>query len=863
MPPLYIDLAVPLAVDKLFTYTVPPELHDAVQRGVRAVAPFGKRTVVGVVVKVSTHVPQFTSSHTRLRAVLDILDLKPIISDELFHLAEWMADYYFVSLGEVLKSLLVQGALRAGKRSVRLDVPHIEQAVARGSWTKMQQGILRALSKSPSMSVSSLQKKVGTKSIYATLNALERDGYLSITEEQPRLTATSKTEKVIEIDEKARARWREWLESIESEINRRRASRQIEAIRKLSSMESVNLSVTQFLKDTRVSLSTLRTLERKQLVTVVGREVSRTTEYDLYPSSLGARDIVLNSHQKQALEIIQSQLEQNRFHTFMLHGVTGSGKTQVYIEAIREALRLGKTAIVLVPEISLTPQIVRRFKYHFGDGVVAIHSRMSLGERYDAWRLAREGRCDIVIGPRSAIFAPLRNLGLIVVDEEQEASYKQFDQTPRYHARDVAIMRASYANAVVVLGSATPSFESYTNAVNRKYTLIELPERVDNARLPRIEIVDMTAERQKRLSVFRDERLAEFRVDAVKARASKRKFEFDSISDLLKEKIGDRLRKKEGIILLQNRRGFAPFIECPDCGYVEMCDNCNITLTYHLAQHHLRCHYCGFVKPAPDVCPECRSIDIQYRGFGTQRVEEDLKRLFPDASMIRMDLDTTSRKGSHDTMLKKFSEGDVDILLGTQMVAKGLDFSRVTLVGVISADTQMLLPDFRSAERTFQLLTQVAGRAGRSTLAGEVVIQTFQPQHYSLKHVLTHGFNSFYEEEQTYRKELDYPPYSRLVLIEFKGKQENEVLRQASQFAELLKQHSRHFITLGPAEAVIARLRGFFRCHIVIKDLKQADPSGTYLHQALRKALDSFRGSGAGKSKSVQLILDVDPVGMM
>ena len=863
MPPLYIDLAVPLAVDKLFSYTVPPELHDAVQRGVRAVAPFGKRTVVGVVVKVSTRVPQFTSPLTHLRPVQDILDLEPIISGELFHLADWMAEYYFVSLGEVLKSLLVQGALSAGKRSVRLNRLDVEQVVTQGSWTKRQQEILRVLSKSPSMSVSSLQKKIATKDIYATLNTLARKGYLSITEERPRSTTASKTEKVIEIDEKARMRWREWIESIESEMNRGRASHQIKAIQKLSSIESGTITVTQFLKDTRVSLSTLRTLERKQVVTVVGREVSRTTEYELYPSSLGARDIVLNSHQKQALETIQSGLEKNQFHTFLLHGVTGSGKTQVYIEAIREALRLGKTAIVLVPEISLTPQIVRRFKYHFGDRVVAIHSRMSLGERYDAWRLAREGRCDIVIGPRSAVFAPLRNLGLIVVDEEQEASYKQFDQTPRYHARDVAIMRASFANAIVVLGSATPSFESYTNAVNRKYTLVELPERVDNAQLPRIEIVDMTGERQKRLSVFRDERKAEFREDAVKARASKRKFEFDSISDLLRGKIEDRLGKKEGIILLQNRRGFAPFIECPDCGYVEMCDNCNITLTYHLSQHHLRCHYCGFVKPAPDVCPECRSIDIQYRGFGTQRVEDILRKLFPGVSMIRMDLDTTSRKGSHDAMLKKFSEGDVDILLGTQMVAKGLDFSRVTLVGVISADTQMLLPDFRSAERTFQLLTQVAGRAGRSTLAGEVVIQTFQPQHYSLKHVLTHGFSSFYEEEQTYRKELDYPPYSRLVLIEFKGKQENEVLRYASEFAGLLKQHGRHFITLGPAEAVIARLRGSFRCHIVIKDLKISDPSGAYLHQALGKALDSFRGSAMGKNKSVQLIIDVDPVGMM
>jgi primosomal protein N' (replication factor Y) len=477
--------------------------------------------------------------------------------------------------------------------------------------------------------------------------------------------------------------------------------------------------------------------------------------------------------------------------------------------------------------------------------------------------LTREGKYSIVIGPRSAVFAPLKNLGLIVVDEEHEASYKQFDQSPRYHARDVALVRAQHLDAVVVLGSATPALESYANAMSGKYTLIELPERVDNAQLPKIEIVDMANERQKKLTIFREQRKAEFKQDPAMARLSKRKFEVEMISDLLKQHIARRLEKKEGIIILQNRRGFAPIIECPDCGYVEMCDNCNITLTYHLTKQHLRCHYCGYVKHPPEACPKCQSIDIRYRGFGTQRIEGELHRLFPSARLLRMDLDTTSRRGAHDRILHAFAEGEADILLGTQMVAKGLDFSRVTLVGVISADTQMLLPDYRSAERTFQLLTQVAGRAGRSTLAGEVIIQTFQPSHYSLRHVESHDFTSFYLEELSYRKELLYPPYSRIVLIECKGERESEVIRHANIIAGLLKQHVGTYLVLGPAPAAITKIKKHFRWHIVVKDVKGSDPSARPLHRTLKDVFWEYSASVAGKSKEVQCSIDVDPAGMM
>ncbi len=594
----------------------------------------------------------------------------------------------------------------------------------------------------------------------------------------------------------------------------------------------------------------LSALAKKGLLEIVEREVVRSSSYDQF--ELPQR-FALNFHQERAFASIQEAFSDGRFHTYLLYGVTGSGKTEVYIEAIRKVLERGRTAIVLVPEISLTPQIVRRFKLHFGDEVAVLHSRMSEGERYDAWRLIHRGRYRIVIGARSAVFAPLRKLGLIVVDEEQEASYKQFDAVPRYHARDVAIMRASFCGAVVILGSATPSLESYYNAQAGKFSLLELPERVDQAKLPRIEIVDMTEERRRRYESFRSGLDAE-----TKLRRQAPRFVASSLSGHLKEKIEDRLRKREGIILLQNRRGFAPYVECQECGHVEQCSDCNVTLTYHLARKHMRCHYCGSVKPAPSQCPRCEGPAVEIRGFGTQRVEEELKRELPRARVMRMDLDTTSRKGSHDRMLRIFVQREVDLLLGTQMVAKGLDISHVTLVGVISADTQLRLPDFRSSERTFQLLTQVAGRAGRRATEGEVIIQTSQPQHYAFKYVLEHDFTGFYDEELEFRRELRYPPFSRLALVEFRGQKESEVERAAVEFARLFDFADRGLEKLGPAPAAISKIRKNYRYHLLLKGNRETDPNGTLLHSALHRALHQYR-----VRSGVQITVDIDPQGMM
>ena len=837
----FADIALPVPIDHSFTYLIPPELQERIQRGIRVLVPFGKKVLTGVVVGLPA-----SSTVSGLKPIRDVVDASPLLSGEMLELTKWISDYYFAPWGEVLKTALPQGLAQESKGIVMLVDSITELALeATKRSAKKQHEILCILQKHGNLTIAQIQKRTGTRSPHAALYEMEQKGWIQIEERISTPKASRQFETVVTLASGSG--------NLVGELSRKLSSKQKSIVDALNGY-SEPVGAKALLKKTGASLSILQTLRKRGIIGLSKREVVRSVEYEDEPVS----KITPNVHQRKALQVLEAALETGAYGTFLLHGVTGSGKTQVYIDAMKKALERGKTALVLVPEISLTPQTVRRFRAHFGSAVTVMHSQMSIGERYDAWRLAYEGKVKIAIGPRSAVFAPLNNLGLIVVDEEQESSYKQFDATPRYNARDVAIVRASHAKAVVILGSATPSIESYHNALSGKYRLLELPERVDNARLPKIEIVDMTKNR-KRL------------YEKVKGDVKEKKTPFpkhlprSSISQLLEEQIGERLRKKEGVILLQNRRGFSHVVECYDCGHVEKCDNCEVTLTYHITKKHLRCHYCGFVKKPPSVCPECGSVDIGFHSFGTQQVQEELQRLFPGAAILRMDLDTTSRKGAHDKLLQQFGKGEADILLGTQMVAKGLDFPRVTLVGVVSADTQMLLPDFRASERTFQLLTQVAGRAGRSNLAGEVVIQTLQPEHYSLNYVLSHDFTGFYNEELLYRKELDYPPFSRIVLIEFKGKNENEVYHHAKKFAEVLRSEQKNsiFSVLGPADAAIPKIKNHYRKLVVIKNYRDKDSGGGLLRAAIALAKTRYESSALRKAKEVTLTIDVDPQGMM
>jgi len=507
--------------------------------------------------------------------------------------------------------------------------------------------------------------------------------------------------------------------------------------------------------------------------------------YRLQDSSIQIQEnITLTEEQKQVL----SSVSLKEFHPYLLHGVTGSGKTEVYMQLIEQALALGKEAIVLVPEISLTPQLVHTFRKRFGEQIAILHSRLSKGEKYDEWRKISRKEVKIVIGARSAIFAPFTNLGIIILDEEHSSTYKQ-ENNPRYHAIDVAIWRSKYHNCPIILGSATPSIESYTRAKTGIYTLLEMKSRV-NQMLPSTYLVDMKIEMKQKRFIF---------------------------SKLLQDKIQEKLEKQEQIILLLNRRGYSTIVTCPECGYTHKCPACDIPLTYHLTKHKMICHYCNYETDKLTTCPDCHSHRLNERGMGTEKLEEEVKKLFPTARVVRMDVDTTSNKSAHQKIISAFENHEYDILIGTQMIAKGLDFPLVTLVGVMNGDATLNIPDYRSGERTFELLNQVAGRAGRSSLKGEVIIQGFNIDHYSIRLASKHDYVSFYQEEMRIRKILKYPPFYNLCVIKIEGKNQETVEKEADKIAHYLNQHLQGEILLGPAPGLFPKINHTYFYQVILK----------------------------------------------
>jgi primosomal protein N' (replication factor Y) len=838
--PNFVQVALPVPIFKTFTYSVPEQFAGHVLVGMRVSVPFGKRSMTGVIVDEIDH-----TDLAKVRPIADVLDDEALFSDEMLRFAEWLSTYYVSPLGETLRSMLPQGMSPESSQRISLADPEVIDAVQELRRTAPRQAaILLALSDHPKgVTISYLQKKVGAENLHSQLAALESKG-LIIREISEAKGAAAKTVRGVRIpdalfDDEVQ------MHTLFDQLDRA-APKQAKLMSLLYThaerTENAFVFVTELLEAADVSDSVLKGLFERGAVEIEQIEVSREevlaeVEEDVQ-SMIETRTtpIVPNFDQQIAINALTGAMDSGTFRTFLLHGVTGSGKTQVYIEAIKHAIAQGKRAIMLVPEIALTLQLVERFTSAFGDRVVVLHSRMSEGERYDGWRRAASGNCDIVIGARSALFAPLRNIGIIIVDEEHESSYKQFDAQPRYNARDGAIVRAQINGAVAVLGSATPSIESYYNAQRGKYTMLQLPERVDNAKEPRIVIVDTITARNQNL---------------MRGHLSMR----------LIHDIRERLKKGEGVILFQNRRGFSTRLECSACSHSPMCPNCAVTLTYHKHKDELRCHYCGYARKADTSCEICGNHDLRQPGVGTQKVEEELAEHIPEARIVRMDMDTTSKKGSHRQILTAFANGEVDILLGTQMVAKGLDFSRVSLVGVISADTQLLLPDFRASERTYQLLTQVSGRAGRrSEIEGEVVIQTAHPNHPAVRASFQKDYATMYGEELASRQELNYPPFSRFIVIEFRSEDQREVEKHARLFRQLLPTDSPAMQVLGPTPALIWKLRNYYRYQIVIKNPKAIDPAGKIFAAAFADAHDRYHAEH-GKS-SVQLIVDVDAQGM-
>lgn len=550
-----------------------------------------------------------------------------------------------------------------------------------------------------------------------------------------------------------------------------------------------------------ISLSSLNTLIKKNILLEKKLEHYRLS----YNEKIEPKKELTNDQKS----VVDEVLVNTGYFPYLLFGVTGSGKTEVYMELIEDALNKGKTSIVLVPEISLTPQMVLRFQKRFGDNIAAIHSALSDGEKYDEWRRIVKGEAKIVIGARSAIFAPLNNIGMIIIDEEHSDSYKQDDSNPRYNAKDIALLRGKYHNCPVIMGSATPSLEVFARAKKGVFKLLELPNRINGKSLPHINIVDMNE------------------------MISKTKGHF---SPVLLEAISARLLKNEQIILLLNRRGYSSFVTCKNCGYTFKCPNCDITLTYHKSSRTLRCHYCGYGTKVYDTCPECHEKSINDLGVGTEKVEEELNKLFPESRILRMDFDTTSRKGMHEKMIKAFKNHEYDILLGTQIVSKGLDFDNVTLVGVINADTSLNIPDFRSSETTFSLLAQVAGRAGRSDKEGEVIIQTFNPEHYAIQYTKKHDYLGFYNREMSIRRELKYPPYYYICYVKISGKDNKYIYEESLKITKLFHNKLISMIILGPSPCTIFKLNNIYRYGIILKYKKDED-----LREVLNKVIEHYK----------------------
>lgn len=797
--------------DRPFDYRVPSSLQGFVQLGSRVMVPFGPRKLQGFVIELANDA---NYSLEKVRDIEEVLDLEAPLTPELIQLAKWMSERYMSTYYGALQ-VMIPSALRS-KYEKRISL--IEKPGEFEILPPEEQECYDYLARFSPVSFDTFLKKFpfagpwvkeGIKKgvLKAEDNLVDRMGKKTMTLISPACSIEKLMEEREHLGKKA-YRQREMLSYF------------IEG--------PPEVSLPQLLADLGTSSQTVKSLVDKGLLQ--SREIEEYRNPFAHRIFKKAEKYPFTPQQEKVIEGIDRGRKEFGYFPCLMHGVTGSGKTEVYLEIMERTIAEGKEAILLVPEISLTPQMVNRFKGRLGDKVAVLHSALSQGERYDEWRKIRRGQVQVAIGARSAIFAPFTKLGLIIIDEEHEGSYKQ-EETPRYHARSVAHYRGKANNACVIVGSATPSMESYDQAVRGKITLFTMEDRVGNRPLPRVEIVDMRGE-------LRDGNRTMF-------------------SKPLREAIEQRLERREQMVMLMNRRGFSTFVMCRSCGYVAQCPHCDISLTFHRTNHTLRCHYCGYTEQEPHRCPNCDSEHIRYFGTGTQRVEEELAKHFPGIRVIRMDVDTTSRKGSHEKLLQAFREGKGDVLLGTQMIAKGLDFPNVTLVGVLAADSLLNLPDFRSAERTFQLLTQVGGRAGRHEKTGEVIIQTYNTDHYSILLAADHDYNAFFQEEIKHRYQKGYPPFCRLILFTFSHENVPLLVKRAEKFAkELRGMVPSDSYVLGPVASPIGRIKDRYRFQCMLKYSHNSQILHM-IHQLVRQFEEER------KKDDVSLTVDVDPQVMM
>lgn len=812
--PLFADIILPLAIAGSYTYRVPADLAGKIQKGMRVVVPLGPRKLyTGIVGRLHDEIPDAV----QIKDIDELLDAEPIVTPHQLKLWDWMSDYYMCSLGEVYKSALPAGLKLESEAGLSLN----ETFEGIDKLSDDQKAIWNYLQKKEYARISEISLNTGLQKTQVAIKSMVEAEAVFL-EEKLRFSYKPKKEVYLRMA----LAGVELVKSKDWEQQFARSPKQLELFLKIFS-ETVEekKQLKQSLLYNSFSLNIINALFKKQLIEKYEVQSLRTHVY-----SGKIREIFpLSDLQKTAFEKLESGFKEKNVQ--LIHGVTSSGKTEIYIHLIKKVIDSGRQALYLLPEIALTSQIVNRIEEVFGDRIAVYHSKFSDSERVDVYKNLLRGKKEekkLILGVRSALFLPFRDLGLIIVDEEHENTYKQIDPAPRYHTRDSAIILANFFKAKVLLGTATPSLETYMNCKTGKYGLVELFERYGGVKLPEIKIVDLRKARLKKemRSVF---------------------------APLLIDEMEKSLKNGKQIILFQNRRGYSSFIECDTCGWVPKCESCDVSLTYHKYENKLRCHYCGHSKNIPSKCDECSSTRLATKGFGTELVEDELEMILPGARIARLDLDSTRSGKSYERILKAFGRGDTDILVGTQMLSKGLDFENVAMVGILNADQMLNFPDFRAFERSFQLMSQVSGRAGRKKDQGKVIIQTTDPGHPIIQHVLNNDFNSFYAEQVAERQEFRYPPYVRIVKILVKSKEKLDGIKAVNDLAEKLRLNFGNRV-LGPHPPLVSRVKNWYLQQILIKVEKQASFSKARL--LLRKVLAEEESN----HKKVRINIDVDPL---
>ncbi|RKY61124.1 MAG: primosomal protein N' [Candidatus Neomarinimicrobiota bacterium] len=815
MSDLLVNIAFPSsAIRQLYTYRIHPAWDWEVFPGQRVVVPLRNVPTIGFIAEVDVAAPE----NVRIKTISEIIDPKPLIPPDLFKFLMKLSSYYLAPLGKTLSAAIPKEYHIQKRRKLSVIDPD-----PTGISDKYR-AIFDAISAKTSVSLSSLKRLFDKDTLLRGIEEMKKRGKIA---ETPDFSVTKHRKSVyrqIRLSHTA-----ENLLKGSAELATR-APRQWEIIEYLQTHKSIPQA-----RFRDFSASSIKALLAKNLITIDETEINDDIYWEDFLTK--EKSVTLTEEQQKVIDKISEDIGKNRFSPFLLQGVTGSGKTEVYLKLINKTLKAGKSTLVLVPEITLTTHLAGRFRGEFKDKIAIWHSQLSTSQRNFLWTKIRSGDYPVVIGARSAVLLPIENPGLIIIDEEQDNSYKQREQEPRYHARDAALMRAVESKAVVVMGSATPSLESLYNAATGKFRKLELLQRYSSAPSATIEIIDMKAEWQN---------TGDFQ---------------NPLSRKLAQKIAEKLERGEQVLLLQNRRGYSNVLLCPDCGWTPRCRNCDISMTYHKSERIMLCHYCNSKQRPPDVCPNCQSNKFLFPGYGTQRVELSLKELFPENKIVRLDVDSARKSGHMQKTMRDFESGEIDIILGTQMIAKGLDFPNVTLVGVLNADIGLFLPDFRARERVFHLLYQVAGRAGRGSKQGEVFIQSFNPQDITIRFAMQQNIDQFVALELNERNPINYPPFSRIAAIHFSGTKSAQVEKAATICTKELKSKHRKLEILGPSPAPIKKIKNRFRYLSIIKSRKESDPNGSLLRNTLKNFIASpvYRA----QNRNIRINIDIDPLDLL